>query len=118
MSGAAPQSAWSYAILLIAAICAAAGQVFLKLGATGRTSLASFINLQIGAGGVLYALGAILWVAALSRVPLNTAYPFTVLTFVLVYLASVFLLGERPPPNAVFGVALVLGGLAAILWRR
>jgi small multidrug resistance pump len=107
-----------YALLLTAAICAAGGQVLFKLGATNRVSLADFFNPQIVAGGVLYFLGAVLWVAALSKLPLSVAYPFTVLTFVLVYLASVFLLGERLAPGAIFGVALVLAGLGAILWSR
>lgn len=107
-----------YALLLTAALCAAAGQILFKLGATNRASLIAFVNPQIIGGGALYFLGAVLWVVALSKLPLSVAYPFTVLTFVLVYLASVFLLGERPAPSAVFGVLLVLAGLAAILWSR
>jgi drug/metabolite transporter (DMT)-like permease len=107
-----------YGLLLVAAVCAAGGQILFKLGATNRGSLMAFVNPQIAGGGVLYFLGAVLWVAALSKLPLSVAYPFTVLTFVLVYLASVFLLGERPSPGAIFGVALVLAGLAAILWSR
>jgi drug/metabolite transporter (DMT)-like permease len=107
-----------YGLLLAAAVFAAAGQVLFKLGATNRVSLAAFINPQIIGGGVLYFLGAVLWVGALSKAPLSVAYPFTVLTFVLVYLASVFLLGERPTLGALFGVALVLGGLTVILWSR
>jgi small multidrug resistance pump len=108
----------SYAVLLIAAICAAAGQVFFKLGAANRTTLLAFFNPQIAGGGVLYFLGAVLWIWALSKVPLTVAYPFTILTFVLVYLASIIVLGERPTAAALFGVALVLAGLTVILWSR
>jgi uncharacterized membrane protein len=107
-----------YVTLLVAAICAAAGQVLLKLGATGRASLVTFINVQIGSGLLLYVLGALLWIAALSKAQLTAAYPFTVLTFVLVYMASIFLLGERPAPHAIIGVVLVLAGLGAIVWTR
>lgn len=115
---AAPTSPWlaGYGLLLVSTLCAAAGQVFFKLGAANRTTLADFINPQIIGGGVLYFLGAVLWVGALSRTPLSAAYPFTVLTFVLVYLASILLLGERPSPNAFVGVGLVLAGLGVILW--
>jgi small multidrug resistance pump len=109
---------WSYAVLLIAAVCAAAGQVFFKLGAANRTSLLTFLNPQIASGGILYFLGAVLWIWALSKVPLTVAYPFTILTFVLVYLASVLILGERPTPAALAGVGLVLAGLTVILWSR
>jgi multidrug transporter EmrE-like cation transporter len=115
---APPRWIGGYGLLLVASACAAAGQVLFKLGAAGRTSLAAFVNPQIVGGGALYFLGAVLWVAALSKVPLSVAYPFTVLTFVLVYGASIVLLGERPSPAAFFGVGLVLTGLAVILWSR
>jgi drug/metabolite transporter (DMT)-like permease len=118
MSFAPPRALGGYGLLLIAAICAAAGQILFKLGAGGRTSLMAFVNPQIIGGGALYFIGAVLWVAALAKVPLSVAYPFTVLTFVFVYLASIFLLGERPSPYAFFGVGLVLAGLGVILWSR
>ncbi len=118
MSDAQPRWLAGYGLLLVAALCAAAGQVLFKMGAANRSSLMALVNPQIMGGGVLYVLGAGLWVIALTRLPLSVAYPFTVLTFVLVYLASVFLLGERPAPGAILGVVLVLGGLAAILWSR
>jgi multidrug transporter EmrE-like cation transporter len=118
MSPAAPPRLFAYALLLVAAVCAAGGQILFKLGATNRASLAAFVNPQIASGGALYLLGAVLWVIALSRLPLSVAYPFTVLTFVLVYLASVFMLGERPSAGAIVGVALVLAGLGVILWSR
>jgi undecaprenyl phosphate-alpha-L-ara4N flippase subunit ArnE len=103
-----------YGVLLASAVFAAAGQVLFKLGAADRTSLRDFINLQLAGGGALYFLGAVLWIAALSKAPLSVAYPFTALTFVLVYLASVFLLGERPPIGAIAGVIIVLCGLGLI----
>jgi small multidrug resistance pump len=118
VSPAASQSLGSYAVLLIAAICAAAGQIFFKLGASNRTTLLAFFNPQIAGGGLLYFLGAVLWIWALSKVPLTVAYPFTILTFVLVYLASIIVVGERPAPAAILGVALVLAGLTVILWSR
>lgn len=116
-SGAAP-SLVGYATLVAAAVFAAGGQVLLKLGATGRSSLVAFANLQVAAGLAFYMLGALLWIAALSKAPLNVVYPFTALTFALVYFASIVLLGERPTPLALAGVALVLVGLTLILWTR
>lgn len=116
----APQERWvlGYALLLVSACCAAAGQVLFKLGAANRRTLVELVNPQVATGGLLYIVGAGLWVYALTRLPLSVAYPFTVLTFVLVYLASVFLLGERPPIGAMAGVVLVLIGLGAILWSK
>ncbi|WP_280155666.1 EamA family transporter [Piscinibacter sp. XHJ-5] len=101
-------------LLAAAAGLAAAGQVLLKLGADGRQSLMDFVNVRIGAGLLLYGMGTLLWIAALAREPLVRVYAFTALSFVLVYLASVFLLHERLAPVAAIGVAFVLVGLYLI----
>lgn len=97
--------------LLAGTLCAAAGQMLFKLGATGRESLLSFLNVWIFLGLMLYGLGTMLWIFALSRVPLTVVYPFTALTFVLVYIGGVCILGEQTSPRAVSGVLLVMGGL-------
>ena len=52
-----------------------------------------------------YVLGTVLWLNALSRMPLSRVYPFTILTFVIVYLAAAPLLAS---------LVLVLAGLAII----
>jgi len=99
-------------ILLIAAtVCAAAGVVLLKVGATGRTELLAFVNPYIAAGLVLCALAAGLWIYVMSKRSLTSIYPFTILGFLLVYLSGVVLLGELPSRSAVIGVALILIGL-------
>lgn len=46
--------------------------------------------------------------------PLTVAYPFTVLTFALVYLAGAFLFNEPVTMRAMGGVLLILGGLFLI----
>jgi undecaprenyl phosphate-alpha-L-ara4N flippase subunit ArnE len=118
MSAAPPRWMSGYVLLLVAAICAAAGQILFKLGAANRTSLIDFVNPQIIGGGAFYFIGTLLWVAALSKTPLSMAYPFTALTFVFVYLASIALLGERSTLNGFVGVGMVLAGLAVMLWSR
>jgi drug/metabolite transporter (DMT)-like permease len=101
-------------ILIAGTILAAIGQVAFKVGATGRDSLLSFLNGWIAFGLTTYALGTILWIFALSKVNLTLVYPFTALTFVLVYAAGVLLLGESTSPKQLFGVGLVLLGLYLI----
>jgi drug/metabolite transporter (DMT)-like permease len=102
------------AFLVGAAICAAGGQLLFAAGARGRTDLLSFLNLQIVIGLVLYALGTGSWIYSLSRAPLIQVYPFTVLTFALIYVGSVVIFGERPSGPGLCGVALVLVGLYLI----
>lgn len=61
------------------------------------------------AGGFVAALA---WMAALSRLPLSQAYPFTALSFVLVLLLSSVFFGEHITSAKVLGVTLVVAGLA------
>jgi undecaprenyl phosphate-alpha-L-ara4N flippase subunit ArnE len=100
-----------YAALLAGTLFAAAGQVAFKLGATGRGSLPEFLNLWIAGGLVLYGLSTMLWIFALSRLSLTIVYPFTALTFVLVFCAGVYWLGESATAKQFLGVGLVLLGL-------
>lgn len=102
----------SVVVLLFAGTAlAAVGQVLFKLGATGRVSAASFVNPAILAGLACYGLGTLAWIYSLSKAPLTNVYPFTALTFVIVYLAGVFFLGEPSSLRGWSGIALVLAGL-------
>ena len=101
-------------LVVLGSLLAAAGQVYLKLGASGATEFSSYLNSRLGIGFVLYGVGSVLWVVALSKLPLSRVYPFTVLTFVLVYVASIAILGERITGPVIAGALLVLAGLALI----
>jgi undecaprenyl phosphate-alpha-L-ara4N flippase subunit ArnE len=103
-----------YSFLLAGTVLAAVGQVLFKLGATGRVNVLEFINGWMAGGLVAYALGTLLWIYTLSKAPLTLVYPFTALTFVLVYLFGVFVLSESTSIKALFGVGLVLAGLFLI----
>jgi undecaprenyl phosphate-alpha-L-ara4N flippase subunit ArnE len=92
-------------------VLAAFGQVSFRHGADGRTVLAEFLNGWIVLGLALYMAGTMLWIAALSVAPLTMVYPFTALTYVLVNVLALALLGERLPPRALLGTAFVLFGL-------
>lgn len=83
----------------------------LKIGATGRITLWAFLNVWIVFGLALYGLGAAFWIYGMSKLDLIAVYPFTVLSFVLVYCAGIFLLGETPTKTALAGVVFVLLGL-------
>jgi undecaprenyl phosphate-alpha-L-ara4N flippase subunit ArnE len=102
---------WILLTLVISALCAAAGQVFFKIGATGRAAPIEFINFHIVLGLLLYGAGTVLWIGALSQAPLSTAYPFTALTFILVFLFSIVVLHEDVAPRSVIGSGLVVIGL-------
>jgi undecaprenyl phosphate-alpha-L-ara4N flippase subunit ArnE len=101
----------AHLVLLLAASLAACGQILFKVGATGRESVREMLNPYILGGLTCYGVGTVAWIFALSKLPLRVAYPYTALTFVLVYLAAVGLLGEKMTLRGGGGVTLVLAGL-------
>ena len=99
------------AFALLGAVLAALGQVCFKFGADGRIGVLQFLNPWILAGLLLYLGGTLFWILALSRVPLTVLYPFAALTFVLVNVFAVTLLGEQLTPRGMAGTGFVLVGL-------
>jgi drug/metabolite transporter (DMT)-like permease len=100
--------------LVIGCILAAVGQVFFKLGVNGTSGLTGFVNLKVATGLVSYGLGTLLWLMALAKLPLSKVYPFTILTFLMVYVASFAMLGEKISPSLLVGSALIISGLIVI----
>ncbi|MBU8975645.1 EamA family transporter [Lysobacter sp. FW306-1B-D06B] len=61
------------------------------------------------------AFGASLcWMAAISRLPLSKAYPFTALSFPLVALLAAWLFHENFDMHKVGGTALVIAGVIVL----
>jgi drug/metabolite transporter (DMT)-like permease len=89
----------------------------LKEGAVGRAAAIEFVNPWLAGGLTLYGLSTLLWIFALSKAPLTLVYPYTALTFVIVYVSGATLFGEAVAPRAVAGVGLVLVGLLLINLR-
>jgi multidrug transporter EmrE-like cation transporter len=100
-----------HGVLLLATVCAAVGQLLFKVGAGGRSDWRQMVNLPIAGGLLCYALGTLGWIFALSKLPLRVVYPYTALTFVLVYAGAIGFLGEKVDLRAFCGVGLVLAGL-------
>jgi drug/metabolite transporter (DMT)-like permease len=105
------------AALVGGAVCAAGGQLFFAAGARGRTQPLSFLNISIIAGLGLYALSTALWIYSLSRAQLVQVYPFTVLTFLLIYSSPISLLGERLSVPGFCGIMLILVGLYLVTMK-
>ena len=101
-------------LLLGATIFAAIGQLLFRIGARDRITLLAFINPFIISGLMFYALGTAAWIFALSKEQMVSVYAFTALTFVLVFLGGVFILGEQINVIESMGVLLVLVGLYLI----
>src|SRR5476649_512100 len=66
------------------------------------------------AGMLCYAASVCVWVAALSKAPVSTAYPMLSLGYVVVAAVSVLWLGESMAPGKVLGIALICTGVILV----
>ncbi len=65
-------------------------------------------------GMVCYGVSLCVWVAALAKAPVSTAYPMLSLGYVAVAAVSVLWLGEIMTPAKVFGIALICAGVVLV----
>jgi multidrug transporter EmrE-like cation transporter len=66
------------------------------------------------AGMLCYGASVCVWVAALSKAPVSTAYPMLSLGYVVVAAVSVMWLGETLTLPKVLGIALICGGVILV----
>jgi multidrug transporter EmrE-like cation transporter len=111
-------------ILAVISICfSVAAQFLLKAGMashavkTASTNspsiwklLAIFTQPHVIGGFVLYGLGAVVWLAVLSRWDVSKAYPFVGIGFALTALIGLFI-GEQVGPLRASGVILICAGV-------
>jgi multidrug transporter EmrE-like cation transporter len=73
-----------------------------------------FKSLPFWTGMVCYAASVCVWLAALSKAPVSTAYPMLSLGYVVVAAVSVTWLGESMGPAKVLGIALICAGVILV----
>jgi multidrug transporter EmrE-like cation transporter len=66
------------------------------------------------AGMVCYAASVCVWVAALTKAPVSTAYPMLSLGYVVVAVVSVAWLGETLTLPKMLGIALICTGVVLV----
>lgn len=71
-------------------------------------------NPFVFAGFCAYAISSILWLVAISKLPLSTAYPLLSMGYVIVVFASFFLFGESITVPKLIGVVLICTGVILI----
>jgi drug/metabolite transporter (DMT)-like permease len=113
-------------LLVICAVAiAAVGQVLLRHGmrvakestVSGGGSLAvhAATSPYVLGGLCVFAMSAVLWLAALSRVPLSIAYPFNALGYIGILTASAVVLHEPVSARTWIGSAFVVVGLVMVV---
>jgi multidrug transporter EmrE-like cation transporter len=73
-----------------------------------------FKSMPFWSGMVCYAASVCVWVAALSKAPVSTAYPMLSLGYVVVAAVSVAWLGESLTPGKMLGIALICAGVVLV----
>ncbi len=106
----------NYLFILTSIFLAAIGQMLLKKGAISNTDILTILrNYFIWIGLFCYFIGALLWIAALSKMKLSYVYPFTFLTYAMVMVGAHFLFGERINIiNLLIGSVLIISGIIII----
>ncbi len=108
--------------LFIASVISALGQVMLKYAMVkhgqinftfqGLVSLLAEPRLLLALP--LYAVAFLMWLHALSKVPLSTAYPMLAITYAIVPILSLVFFGELIKQPQIIGIGLVLAGVVMI----
>ena len=110
-------------VLILAAVAlSATGQLFLKSGAQqlaglGRVEFlcAAVRDVRVLTGLLAWIASTLCWLYVLRVAPLSRAYGLTSLTYVLIFLSSVFFLGEQVRRPHVVGTGLIIVGIACLL---
>jgi drug/metabolite transporter (DMT)-like permease len=109
------------ALTIACVLAIAAGQILFKLAARAADGSSAFpldlFNGWLFAALVVYGAATLLWVWLLKTIPLNVAYPFMGLAFVVVPLLGAVLLGESLDWRHLAGGALIAAGVAVSSWR-
>ncbi|BAI60312.1 conserved hypothetical protein [Methanocella paludicola SANAE] len=106
--------------ILIGIVFASFGQLFFKVGANnvGEISFSNLLqlfNVYIIVGLILYAIGSVFWIIALSKADLSYVYPFIALTFIVVYAFSILVLKEPFHAGRMIGTAIIIIGLCVLV---
>lgn len=111
-------------LVLISVLLGAVGQVGIKWGtshvtitgqeATLELLVKYFSSIYVFSGLILYAISAIFWVFALTKIELSCAYPMVSFGYVVVFAFSYFLLGEKISLMRLIGLFIICIGILII----
>ncbi|HMM39981.1 MULTISPECIES: EamA family transporter [Desulfovibrio] len=114
-----------YFLLAATVLLISFGQILLKLGAEGLKGGAGCVLNLFGlnltwhllVGVFVYGAATITWILTLKEMPLSIAYPAVSLSYVLVALLSIGMLGERVNLTYGLGLVCIMVGVSLIAFR-
>jgi multidrug transporter EmrE-like cation transporter len=112
----------NFLIISCSVILNAIAQLFLKKGAQNidlsQGAIALFqnliLNFYIWSGFTCYGLSIFIWIIALSRVDVSTAYPMLAMGFIFNAIAAWYIFGEPLGAYKLGGMALIISGMFLI----
>jgi len=120
-------SAMTWALILMGVGLNAAAQLLLKIATRPLAQFADFsIPTLVSAvlilakspsfwiGMTCYGTSLCVWLAALSKAPVSTAYPMLSMGYIVVAAISVLWLGESLSSAKVLGIALICAGVVLV----
>jgi len=102
----------SFSLILIGVLLNAAAQLLLKAGTNAMPlGLRLAMEPHILAGLACYVVSVVVWIVALSRVPVSIAYPMLSIGYVVNAVAAWYLLGEAVTPMRLAGIGIIVFGV-------
>lgn len=116
----------SFGLILTGVLLNALAQLLLKAGTNsiGHFEFSTNAIVPIGlrivtsppilGGLACYAISVVVWILALSRVPVSQAYPLLSIGYVVNALAAWWLFGESLGTNKWAGISLIIAGVILV----
>ena len=102
----------SFSFILTGVLLNAGAQLLLKAGTNAEPlGLRLAIEPHILAGLACYVVSVVVWVVALSKVPVSMAYPMLSIGYVVNAIAAYYLLGETVTPMRLAGIGVIIVGV-------
>lgn len=106
----------SYVLILCSVVLSGLAQVFMKMGTMKiqMNFLNIITNVHILSGFAFYALSAVIWIYAISKIPISIAYPMASLGYVIVFILSYFVLNESISGVRIMGLLIIIFGVVVV----
>jgi multidrug transporter EmrE-like cation transporter len=108
-------SLFSFSFILAGVLLNAAAQLLLKAGTNAvPLGLRLAIEPHVVGGLACYVVSVVVWLVALSRVPVSIAYPMLSIGYVVNAIAARYLLGEALTPMRLVGIGVIIVGVFVV----
>ena len=105
----------TFSLVMTGVALNAAAQLLLKAGTNAQPlGIGLALEPHILGGLACYVISVVVWVIALSRVPVSIAYPMLSIGYVVNAIAAWYLLGEVLTPMRLAGIGIIIVGVFVV----